>query len=109
MSEEVKVNPEVIDKHADRVDVKPVQDAKGPAKGSSGHSFCFTCNRVVFSIWKYGPVTPAQYNRTYCICNGRWEGWDADEIERNKYDALTIYLEEQLKQGKIDGTKFTDE
>ena len=109
MAEEVKVNPLEIDKHADRVEVRPVQDAKGPAKGGS-HSFCYDCHRVIYNIWKYGPVSPARYNKNFCTCNGRWEGWDQEDIERNNYDALATYLEREMKEGRLKGvSEITNE
>lgn len=49
--------------------------AKGPQQGDSyGHNFCMKCNRVIYNINRYGPMTPAQINRTFCICNGRVTG-----------------------------------
>lgn len=49
--------------------------AMGPKQGDSyGHAFCMKCNRVIYNIEKYGPMLPAQINRTFCICNGRVTG-----------------------------------
>lgn len=49
--------------------------AKGPQQGDSfGHNYCMKCNRVIYSIYKYGPMTPYQINKTFCICNGKVTG-----------------------------------
>lgn len=58
--------------------------AKGPTTTARSHVFCPTCKRAMYSIWVYGAVTPAVYNTNFCVCDGRWEGWDAADIERNR-------------------------
>lgn len=60
------------------------KQGRGPSSTGTHHMFCPTCNRPMYSVWTYGPVVPAVYNTTYCVCDGRWEGWDAADIARNK-------------------------
>ena len=71
-------------------------DAKGPSIGTGGHSFCSSCNRVIYNVWKYGPVTPARFNSTYCTCSGEWKGWDAADIKRAEDEKEVIRMGEEL-------------
>lgn len=67
------------------------RNAKGPAAGHSVHSFCQDCNRVIYNIWKHGPITPHQHNRTFCVCGGEQTG-----VEQQK---VMVYGVEDLKNG----------
>lgn len=50
----------------------PVRAARGPEQGNSyAHSYCPNCNKLIYSLNTYGPMTPWQQNRTFCTCNGR--------------------------------------
>lgn len=71
-------------------DALDVRDAKGPKYGyDGGHSFCPECNRVVYSLWRYGPMTPSEHNRTFCVCDGEQTG-----IVQQK---ITVYGVEDVK------------
>lgn len=51
-----------------------VKNASGPPIGEDLHTFCSTCNRVIWSVWKYGPMTPREHNQTFCVCGGEVTG-----------------------------------
>jgi hypothetical protein len=44
------------------------------AQGTTMHSFCPTCRRVFYNINQHGPITPANHNRTFCVCGGPMTG-----------------------------------
>lgn len=46
----------------------------GPIPGNSYHSFCPDCHRVIYNLNRYGPLTPYNHNRTFCVCNGKQTG-----------------------------------
>lgn len=44
------------------------------AIGGEYHSYCPDCHKVIYNIHRYGPVTPYEYNRTFCTCMGKQTG-----------------------------------
>jgi hypothetical protein len=67
------------------------QNAKGPEAGEDDSTYCPDCNRVVWSVWKYGPMTPREHNKFFCICGGPLTGevkqrmviYDVKDVEKN--------------------------
>ncbi len=70
------MNTEEVERRAAGPQTLPgTSRGKGPQQGDSyGHAYCMKCNRVIYNMNMYGPKTPAQINRTFCICNGRVTG-----------------------------------
>lgn len=46
-----------------------ITDPKGPSTGG-GYYFCPVCNKVVYSIYRDGPMGDETRNRFYCTCDG---------------------------------------
>src|SRR5690348_12786768 len=47
-----------------------ITDAKGPQSGGRSYYHCPDCNKVVYSIWRDGPVADETRNRYFCTCAG---------------------------------------
>jgi hypothetical protein len=48
-----------------------ISDAKGPTSGSRYYLLCPDCNKVVYSIWRDGPMADETRNTYYCTCDGK--------------------------------------
>lgn len=49
-------------------------------RGNDFHSFCPDCNKVRYNLDKYGPVSPFDYNRVFCICAGKQTGMESKTV-----------------------------
>lgn len=75
-----------------QVEKPRVVDAKGPEVSSASHSFCPMCNKVLYSVWRYGPMVPAEQNRFFCTCLGEASGevkkkfviYDVDDVKHRE-------------------------
>lgn len=47
-----------------------VTDAKGPKIGGNSYWLCQNCNKVVYSIYRDGPLADDTRNRVFCTCEG---------------------------------------
>jgi hypothetical protein len=48
-----------------------ITDAKGPRIGGNSYYLCQTCNKVVYSIYRDGPIADDTRNRVFCTCDGK--------------------------------------
>ena len=69
---------------------RDIKTAKGPVYDTeASHTFCPECNRVMYSIHRYGPMTPAEHNTFFCVCDGKATGiikkrvvlWDVKDLK----------------------------
>ena|ERR1700686_184688 len=47
-----------------------ITDAKGPKVGGNSYYLCGTCNKVVYNIYRDGPIADYTRNRVFCTCDG---------------------------------------
>jgi len=71
------------------------RNARGPVYNPKFHAFCPNCHRVIYNINNYGPMTPEQHNRTFCVCNGRQTGEIALKV--TVYDLEDILTPSEAK------------
>lgn len=70
------------------------QKAKGPEIDESTPTYCPECRRVLYSVYKYGPMTPHEHNRNFCVCGGAMTGevkkrvtvYDVKDVDPNYKD-----------------------
>lgn len=74
-----------------------ITDAKGPRVGGNSYWLCPTCNKVVYSIWRDGPMADETRNKVFCTCEGEQNMLD-QEYKVTVFDIEDVTSPKEAKE-----------